>query len=353
MNFASDNQSGVSPRLLQALQDACAGSAPAYANDPWTTRATQALTDLFQQELQVFFVATGTAANCLALSALVKPWEAVFCHHQAHILTDETSAPELFTGGARLLPIKGTGGKVLAADLRDALDRLPVAPPHSVRPAAVSITQATENGQVYTPDEVAELAALAHARGLFLHMDGARFANAVAALGCTPAELASGAGVDVLSLGATKNGALCAEAVIFFNTALAQDVAQRRKRAGQLISKGRMLGAQFEAWLRDGHWLQLAGHANSMARHLAACLGQQRSIRLAWPVQANEVFVVMPRALLQHLQGAGAQCYDWYADSLPDDLDMARDEVPVRFVTSWSTAPEEIDALRRVLCNAA
>jgi len=349
MNFASDNQSGVSPRILQALVEAAGGSQSSYGNDSWSQRAETLLKDTFDTDLRVFFVATGTAANCLALSALARPWDAVLCHAQAHILTDESSAPEFFTGGARLLPVDTGTGKLLADDLDRALARLPSARPHTITPAAVSITQATENGLVYTPQELTALAARAHASGLHVHMDGARFANAVARLGCHPADLSARAGVDVLSLGASKSGALCAEAVVFFNTALAEDFDVRRKRAGQLVSKGRLFGAQYCGWLQDGHWLELAGHANDCATQVAAVLTAHPSVRQAWPVEANELIVVMPRALHAHLEAAGVACYDWYPDSLPAGMAMGAHEMPVRFVTSWSTSTAEIDSLRAVL----
>lgn len=353
MNFASDNQSGVSPRILQALVEAANGSQASYGNDDWTTRAETLLAEAFDCDLRVFFVATGTAANCLALSALAKPWQAVLCHAQAHIATDETSAPEFFTGGARLLPVATTTGKLLAGDLRTALSRLPSARPHTITPAAVSITQATENGLVYTPAELQALSTEARAHGLHVHMDGARFANAVATLGCHPADLAGRAGVDVLSLGASKSGALCAEAVVFFNTALAEDFDVRRKRAGQLVSKGRMFGAQFCGWLQDDHWLELAGHANTCAREVAAALSEHPAVRQAWPVEANELIVVMPRALHAHLQAAGVACYDWYPDSVPATLAIGADELPVRFVTSWATTEQELIGLRTVLAAIA
>jgi len=349
MDFGSDNQSGVSPRILQAILDACSATAGSYGSDPWTREAEDAVARVFGCEPQVFFVATGTAANCLALSALVPSWGAIFCHRQAHIATDESTAPEFFTGGARLVTVATDSGKITPDALRAALERLPDVPPHSVRPAALSLTQATENGLVYTPEELRELATIAHAHGMHVHMDGARFANAVAALGCTPAELSSAAGVDVLSLGASKNGALAVEAVVFFNTGLATDFAMRRKRAGQLVSKGRLFGAQFNAWLDDDHWLQLARQANDGARMLAAALRSHAEVSLAWPVQVNEVFVVMPRALLDRLHEAGVQCYDWYPDSLPAGMPLAAGEVPVRFVTAWSTTREDVAAFQALL----
>ncbi|WMJ68402.1 beta-eliminating lyase-related protein [Stenotrophomonas sp. 24(2023)] len=349
MNFGSDNQSGVSPQILQALVEACAGTAASYGNDPWTREAEGLLAGLFEHDVRAFFVATGTAANCLALSAIAPPWGGIFCHAQAHLASDESSAPEFFTGGARLLPIATDSGKLTPQALQQALQQLPDARPHGIRPSALSLTQATENGLVYSPDELRALTGIAHHHGLHVHMDGARFANAVAALGCTPAQLGAQAGIDVLTFGASKDGALAAEAVVFFNTALAEDFDLRRKRAGQLVSKGRLFGAQFCGWLRDGHWLQLAHHANACATALADVLRAHAQIQLAWPVQANEVFVVLPRSLLDQLHEAGVQCYDWYASSLPASLPLPAGHVPARFVTSWATRTEEIDALQALL----
>lgn len=349
MNFGSDNQSGVSPRILEALVSASAGIAAPYGTDRWTRQAEDAVAAVFGADVKVFFVATGTAANCLALASLAQPWNAILCHAQAHLISDESTAPEFFTGGARLLPIATATGKITPEALRGTLQRLPDARPHSVRPSAVTLTQATENGLVYTAAELRALTAVAREHGLHVHMDGARFANAVAALGCTPAELTVEAGIDVLSFGASKDGALAAEAVVFFNRELAEGFDFRRKRAGQLVSKGRLFGAQFCAWLQDGHWLELARAANGSARALATSLRAQTDIRLAWPVEANEVFVVMPRARLERLQEAGVICYDWYPDSLPLSMTLGADEVPVRFVTAWSTTTEELEALEKVL----
>lgn len=349
MNFGSDNQSGVSPKILQALVQACASIAPSYGNDPWTRDAEAALARVFEHDVRAFFVATGTASNCLALSALAPPWTGVLCHAQAHIYTDESTAPEFFTGGARLLPIATDTGKITPEALQRTLQRLPDAPPHSIKPTALTLTQATENGLLYTPDELRALTGLAHQHGLRVHMDGARLANAIAALGCRPADLTVNAGIDVLSFGASKDGALAAEAVVFFDTALAEGFEARRKRAGHLLSKGRLFGAQFMAWLQDDHWLDLAHHANDCAAQLAQALQAHPQVQLAWPVQANEVFVVMPRGLLERLQAGGVQCYDWYESSLPPQMPLAADGVPVRFVTSWSTATLEISALAALL----
>ena len=350
MNFGSDNQAGVSAPILDAITEACAsGVASSYGNDVWCQRAEQQLADWFGQPVRAFFLTTGTAANCLALSALAQPWQAVICHAQAHLATDESSAPEFFTGGARLLPVQTASGKLLAKDLERTLAQLPSAPPHTLSAAAVSITQSAENGLVYSIDEVSALSALAHQHGLHLHMDGARLANAIAALGCSPARITAQAGVDVLSLGASKSGALNAEAVVFFNLELARHFEHRVKRAGHMASKSRLLGAQFCAWLQNDHGVAMAAHANAVAQQLAQVLQAHPSIRLAWPVQASQVFAVMPTALLAQLNEAGVQCYDWYPSSLPPGFELHEGELPVRFVASWASDAAEVQAVATLL----
>ncbi len=345
MNFGSDNQAGVSPRILQTLVEAASGIQSAYGNDEWSQRAEQMLGEAFGTPVKVFFVTTGTAANCLALSTIAQPWNAVVCHNMAHIAVDENSAPALFTGGASLLPMATDNGKISADDLAAFVERTPHDAPHNMVISGLSISQVTENGLVYQPQEIAALAAQAHALGLRLHMDGARLANAIAALQCHPGDITWRAGVDVLSLGASKNGALMAEAVVFFDPALAQNFSLRIKRSGQLVSKSRTIGAQFCAWLEGGHWMELARHANAMAAKLSAALVATPRVRLSWPTQANEVFVLMPIALYEQLRAQGVRCSDWYATSVPAGTQLQAGEVVVRFVTSWSSSDEEIAAL--------
>ncbi len=335
MNFASDNIACVHPRVMEALAAADAGAAMPYGADAWTKAAQEALCAAFGREAEVFLVATGTAANALALSALVDPFGGILAHEEAHINTDECGAPEMFTGGAKIIPLPGEGGKIAAAALKARLAAF-IHGEHQVKPQALSITNSTEYGLVYTPVEVAALAGVARDHGLKVHMDGARLANALAALGCTPAELTWKAGVDVLSFGMTKGGAMCAEAVIFFDRDLARDFAFRRKRAGQLLSKGRYLAAQVLAMLEGGLWLELAAHANAMAAALADGLCALPAVRPAHAVQANEVFVWLPRALYEGLEKAGAIYYPWREEE---------DRVMARFVTSFATTEEEVKAL--------
>ncbi len=335
MNFASDNVSPVHPRIMSAIAAANEGPAMPYGGDDLTARVTACIRALFEHEAEVFLVTTGTAANALALSAMVDPFGGVLAHEEAHVNTDECGAPELFTGGAKIIPLPGKGGRIAPHVLEERLAAF-VHGEHQVLPQALSLTNATEYGQVQTPEDIAALANVAHAHDLKVHMDGARLANALVTLGCSPAEATWKAGVDALSLGLTKNGAMCAEAVVFFDTTLAERFMWRRKRAGQLLSKGRYLAAQFLAALEDGLWLDLARHANAMAALLADGLAELPGVRLAHPVQANEIFVHLPRPLHKALVKAGAIYYPWHEEERT---------VLARLVTSWSTAPEEVNRL--------
>ena len=335
MNFASDNIACVHPRVMEALERANRGVAMPYGADRWTKDAKAALCEAFEREAEVFFVATGTAANALALSAMVEPFGGVLAHEEAHINTDECGAPELFTGGAKIIPLPGEGGKIAPSALKARLAGF-VHGEHQVKPQAFSLTNATEYGQVHAPAEVAALSEVAHDHGLKVHMDGARLANALAHLGCTPAELTWKAGVDVLSFGMTKAGAMCAEAVVFFDRDLARDFAFRRKRGGQLLSKGRFLAVQALAFLEDGLWLELAAHANAMAALLAAGLSALPGVSPAFDTQANEAFLWLPRALHEALSEAGAVYYPWREEET---------RVMARFVTSFATTEEEVKAL--------
>ncbi len=331
MNFRSDNVAGADPAIMAALTEANAGSASPYGDDPWTRRLTERVAEVFEIKAAVFPVATGSAANALALSVLTRPYGAVYCHDDSHINTDECGAPELFTGGAKLIPLTGVGAKVAPDILDAALAKAKPGFVHRVQPAVVSLTQATEAGRVYRPDEVAAVCAVARRHGLAVHMDGARFANAVVRLGCTPADLTWRAGVDVLCLGATKNGTWCAEAVIFFDPARAADFAYRRKRGGHLLSKMRFISAQLDAYLENDHWLTLARHANAMADRLAAGLiDLVDGAALADPVEANEVFIRLPQTLTQRLLDAGVGFYPW-------------DGEVVRLVTCFATTDAEVD----------
>jgi threonine aldolase len=272
VNFGSDNVTPACDAVMQAVNAANVGTAVSYGGDDLTARLQRRASELFETEVAIYPVTTGTAANSLALSQIAAPFGAIYCYEAAHIVTDECGAPEFFTGGAKLIGLPAPDGKITPSQLTHALSFAEEMGVHHVKPAAISVTQATEWGTVYTSEEVAALSVLAKVSGLRLHMDGARFANALVHLHCSPAEATWKSGVDVLSLGATKNGALCAEAVVFFDPALAADFERRRKRAGHLWSKMRFLSAQLLAYLSDDLWLNNARHANAMAEALAqAC----------------------------------------------------------------------------------
>jgi threonine aldolase len=343
MNFSSDNASGVAPAILEAIVAASAGTAAAYGADAFTLRAQGALSEIFERPVEAFLVSTGTAANALALGALTAPWSGVFCHEEAHIHDDECGAPEMFTGGAKLVGIAGEGGKIASGALRETLARFPRGLVKSVQPGALSLSQATEAGTLYSLDEIAALSAIAHSAGVAVHLDGARFANALVALDCTPAQMSWRAGVDALSFGATKNGAMGCEAVVFFNPEQAANFAFQRKRAGHTLSKGRFLGAQMTAYLKDGLWLALARRANEAAQRLASGLAQIPAVRLAWPTQANEIFPIAPASLVQPLRTAGASFYEWSSRAVSPTLEPRENEAFLRLVCSFETSDAEVD----------
>ncbi|MFQ5562038.1 MAG: threonine aldolase family protein [Parvularculaceae bacterium] len=311
MQFGSDNWAGAAPEIFDALVRANEGLAPAYGGDDITKRAEVRFCEIFEKDCAVFFVATGGAANGLALSVMTPPYGMVVCHEESHVQMDECAGPEFFTGGAKLLPLAGEAGKLTPEDVGAALSGFPERPPHGAPPAALSLTQASECGTVYSVTELKALCAGAHARGLKVHMDGARFANALATLGVSPAEATWKAGVDVLCFGATKNGCIAAEAVVFFNPDDAKDFVFRRKRAGHLWSKQRFIAAQFEAYFADDLWLRLARHANEMARRLAAGLSAIDGVEVPYPTEANEVFAVFPGDVADKLRSEGAVFYPW------------------------------------------
>ncbi len=340
-NFRSDNVTGIHPAILRAIEAANAGPALPYGNDEITARLEKRFAELFETDLVVFPVATGTAANALSLASATPPWGSIYCHAESHILLDECNAPEFYTAGARLVPLEGEHGRIAPATLEAALAAAP-AGVHHAQPAAVSITSLSECGTAYAPDHVAAIGRIAHARGLVLHMDGSRFANALAGLGCKPAEATWRAGVDILSFGATKNGALAAEAIVVFRKDLAETIAFRRKRAGHLFSKMRFLSAQLEAYLTDGLWLANARHANAQAQALAKGLGALAGVKIVHPVDGNEVFAEMPAALAQAIAASGFAMEPW---SQPGG-DKSR---PLqRLVTAFNTDPKHVDALLQV-----
>ncbi|MDX2275650.1 MAG: beta-eliminating lyase-related protein [Hyphomonadaceae bacterium] len=337
MNFRSDNTSCAAPEMLAALAQANDAPAAAYGQDSWSLRLDEAFSRLFDRQVRVFTVASGTAANAIALAALTPPWGAVICHREAHIERDECGAPEFYTGGAKLVLTGGAHAKIEKTQLITALDRR--GDIHVSEPRALSLSQATERGAVYTPAEISELSDLARAQRMRVHVDGARFANAVAALGCAPADITWRAGVDVLSFGATKNGALGAEAIILFDLELAEEIERRRKRGGHLLCKGRYAAAQLLAYIEEGRWLNWAGRANA----LAARLGEAAGASLSAPVKTNQVFVRVGQAGIDKLRAAGVDFYNWGPSGSGE----------ARLVVSWNQPEAEVTALAELLQRLA
>jgi len=348
MIFASDNWAGAHPAIAAGLSRHAAGHARAYGNGDLDRSVKDTFSAIFEREVAVFFVSTGTAANALSLVAVNRPGGVAFCHREAHMTEDEAGAPEYFTGGARLCRVDGPLGRMSPIELDRAVQRYPAEFVHSGRPMAISVTQATEVGTVYSLDELDAVASVARRHGLPFHMDGARFANALVSLGATPAEMTWRRGVDMLSFGGTKNGCWCAEAVVLFDPAMAAEFAFIHKRAAQLFSKARFVSAQFEAYFQDGLWLETARHSNAMAHRLADGFRACAAARLAWEPQANEVFAIMGQDVAERLQHQGAVFYPWHAPA-GFDAPMAADEAIYRFVTSVATTPREVDAFHALL----
>ncbi len=336
MSFASDNWAGAAPEILHAIATANDGAAPGYGGDALTKKVEARFAEVFEKNCKVYFVATGGAANGLALSVMTPPYGMVLCHEESHVQMDECAGPEFFTGGAKLLPIAGKNGKLTADAVRKTIKGFPHRPPHGAPISALSLTQGTECGTVYSVDELSGVCAAAHEAGLSVHMDGARFANAVAASGKSPAELTWKAGIDVLCFGGTKNGCIAAEAVVFFDPDKAKDFEFMRKRAGHLWSKMRFISAQFDAYLEDGLWLKLAAQANKMAQRLAAGL-KEAGAEFLYPVDINELFVVMPDGVAAKLNEAGHLFYPWVT---PGDPAGGRAH---RLICSFRTTQEEVD----------
>ena len=337
LNFCSDNVTGAAPEILAALAAANAGTASGYGSDPWSERLTARASELFERECAILPVTTGTASNALALALLAPPHGAVYCHETAHVMTDECGAPEFYAAGAKLLTLPGPLGKLQPASIAASMAFIRTMGVHHVQPAAVTVSQTTEWGTVYALDELEALGRVAHEHGLALHMDGARFANALARLGCSPAEATWKRGVDVLSLGATKNGALAAEAIVLFDPKRAEELAFRRKRGGHLWSKMRFLSAQLLAYFEGDLWLRHARNANALATRLSGGL-VGLGARLLAPTDANEVFVALPAAAIAGLRQDGYDFYDWIAP--PGQSGPA-----IRLVTAYDMVAADVEAL--------
>ncbi|MBA8900375.1 MULTISPECIES: low specificity L-threonine aldolase [unclassified Phyllobacterium] len=341
MHFASDNWAGAHPKIAENLTRHAGGFASAYGTGDLDRSVHETFNTIFEREVAVFFVGTGTAANSLGQAAIARPGGITFAHREAHMIADEAGAPSFFTGGARVLPLDGATGRIDIANLKEAMNGFPPGHVHAGQPMSVSITQSTESGTIYELNEIAAISAVCKDNGLPLHMDGARFANALVSLGCSPAEMTWKQGVDILSFGGTKNGCWCAEALVFMNPEQAKDMPYIRMRSAQNFSKSRFIAAQFEAYFADGLWLETAAHANSMAAELAKRISASKELRLAWQPRANEVFAIMKKQTSAKLQSSGAAFYDWFTPHAEKGL-LAQDETITRFVTSFATTPEDI-----------
>lgn len=335
INFASDNTSGVDPEIFSIVEEAARSSAMPYGDDDYSVKLQTLTNEVFEKEVSIFPVATGSAANSLALSAVCPPYGTVYCHEQSHIEEDECAAPEFYIGGGKLSLLSGAKAKFSAESLKLKLDSKSPAPPvHRSPAAAISITQATEVGAVYSIDEIAAISEVAKYHKLPLHMDGARIANAIVSLGKTPAEVTWKAGVDILSLGATKNGVFAAEAVIFFDPAKATDFEFRRKRGGHLFSKYRFLSAQLLPYLEADRWLRLAGNANSRAQELEKGLRKLSELKILHVAETNMIFIKMPVSLVDGFKKNNCLFYTWGQED---------NSVFARLVTSFNTTKREVD----------
>jgi threonine aldolase len=332
VKFASDNVAGACPEVLEALIKANNGDSAPYGNDDWSKSLQEKFSEIFEKEVIVYPIASGTAANALALSTMTPVFGNIYCHKLSHINNDECGAPEFYTGGAKLIPLMGVAGKIISEELEENIGGVGIV--HHTQPSSVSITQACETGEVYELDEIKKIAETTHKHNLNMHMDGARFANALVSLNCTPAEMTWRSGVDVLSFGATKNGCMAAEAIIFFKPELVGNLAFLMKRSGHLLSKMRFVSAQLEAYITDDVWLRNAKHANEMGKKLSEGLAKHNSIKLVYPTQANEVFAEFPRKTIEHLNLEGYKMNEGELDGQA-----------VRLVTAWNTKISDVENL--------
>jgi len=335
MDFRSDNTGAAAPEIIESIHSANLESCSPYGDDDYTKKLQKRFAEIFETDVTVLTAITGTAANAIALSALTPPYGVIYCHSQSHIATDECGSPELMSGGAKLVTVGGRQAKISLGKLEHAVEHSGSGFVHCAQPAVVSITQSTEMGAVYSLDELAAINDITTKNNLKIHMDGARFANALVSLGATPADMTWRSGVDILSFGATKNGACLAEAIVLFRKDLAEDLAFRHKRAGQLVSKGRFIATQLLAYTTDDLWLNMASKANRFASNLASRLAELDGAELESTNACNEVFVTLPKPVIDGLRIAGAQFYGW-----PEPWDSSR---TIRLVTRWDTKESEID----------
>jgi threonine aldolase len=339
VKFASDNVAGACPEVLDAIIKANDGDSTPYGNDQISTELQDKFSEIFEKEVVVFPTASGTAANALALATMTPSFGNVYCHKLSHINTDECGAPEFYTGGGKLVTLNGVKGKITAEELDQAISGKGIV--HHTQPSSVSITQVCETGEVYQLDEIKKISEVTHKHNLSIHMDGARFANALVSLNVTPAEMTWKSGIDVLSFGATKNGCIAAEAIIFFKKDLVGNVAFLMKRAGHLLSKMRFVSAQLDAYISNDVWLRNAKHANKMGKKLSDGLKDHSDINLAYPTEANEVFATFPRNKIDHLNSEGYKINE-------DEWDGKA----VRLVAAWNTQDADVDHLLRALKNS-
>ena len=336
--FASDNNAGICPEALAAIIEANRGHAPGYGADPWTQAAHDAIRGAFETDCDIYLVFNGTAANSLALSSICRSTDAIVCSENAHINVDECGAPEFFSGGAKVITAKTPNAKLVPEQV--AALGAPAHDEHGSRPRALALTQATEFGTVYTPKELRALCDVAHSRNMKVQLDGARFANAVASLDCSPADISWRAGVDVLCFGGTKNGLPFGEAIVFFDRALAEEFLRRRKQGGQLASKMRYLAAPWSAMMAGGTWLKHAAHANAMARRLSNAIEKLPGVKLIAPVEANGVFVDLPEAAIEAVRAKGWRFYNFVGAT------------GVRFMCAWDTPAETVDRFAADIASA-
>ena len=336
--FKSDNHSGVSPQILEAIMEANQGNANSYGDDTYSKKLNKELEDIFETKISFYLTNTGTASNALALASLCPPYGNIYCHNEAHINVDECGAPELITGGAKLMPIPGEHGKICPYTLENMIKTHYSMRPHQGLPSCISITQANEAGCIYSLEELQIIQKTAKEFDLPIHMDGARFANALATLDCQPKDVTWKRGVDVLSFGGTKNGGLAAEAVIFFTDKYNKNFDLLHKRSGQLFSKTRYFSAQFLGYLNDDLWIKNAQQANLMARKLAQVLRSHEMIEVQHPVEINEVFASIPEQLVRKLRDHGYDFYQW-----PENPKL------YRLVTSFTTVIQDIEAVNFIL----
>ena len=339
VKFASDNVAGACPEVLDAIIKANDGDSTPYGNDQISTELQDKFSEIFEKEVIVFPTASGTAANALALATMTPSFGNVYCHKLSHINTDECGAPEFYTGGGKLVTLNGVKGKITAEELDQVISGKGIV--HHTQPSSVSITQVCETGEVYQLDEIKKISEVTHKHNLSIHMDGARFANALVSLNATPAEMTWKAGIDVLSFGATKNGCIAAEAIIFFKKDLVGNVAFLMKRAGHLLSKMRFVSAQLDAYISNDVWLRNAKHANKMGKRLSDGLKEHSDINLTYPTEANEVFATFPRNKIDHLNSEGYQINE-------DEWDGKA----VRLVAAWNTQDTDVDHLLNSLKNS-